>query len=78
MKGQDMSSCTTLEFKLIQLRNSIESYIEMKIKTRKSSSSRLHNVTTPSPLSGAISPPISEPLHHSVTKKCKSASHADS
>ena len=62
-----------LEFKFIQLRNSIESYINMKIKPRKSSSSRSHNVTP-----RAKSPPISEPLHHSVTKMCKAASHADS
>ena len=46
----------------------------MKIKPRKSSSSRSHNVTPPR----AKSPPISETLHHSVTKTCKSASHADS
>ena len=45
----------------------------MKMKPRKSSSSRSHKIT-----SLAKSPPISEPLHHSVTKKCKSASHADS
>ena len=70
---QDLNVCTTLEFKLIQLRNSIESYINMKIKPRKSSSSRSHNVTP-----RAKSPPISEPLHHSVTKMCKAASHADS
>ena len=45
----------------------------MKIKPRKSSSSRSHKITP-----RAKSPPISEPLQHSVTKKCKSASHADS
>ena len=45
----------------------------MKIKPHKSSSSRSHNITP-----RAKSPPISEPLHHSVTKNCKSASHADS
>ena len=44
IKEQDLNVCTTLEFKLIQLRNSIESYINMKIKPRKSSSSRSHNV----------------------------------
>ena len=62
-----------LEFKLIQLRNSIESYINMKIKPHKSSSSRSHNVTPRAKL-----PPVSEPLHHSVTKMCTAASHADS
>ena len=44
----------------------------MKIKPRKSSCSISHNVTP-----RAKSPPIIEPLHHSVTKMCK-ASHADS
>ena len=71
IKEQDLNVGTTLEFKLIQLRSSIESYIDMK--PRKSSSSRSHKITP-----RAKSPPISEPLHHSVTKKCKSASHADS
>ena len=73
IKEQDLNVCTTLELKLIQLRNSVESYINMKIKPHKSSSSRSHNVTP-----RAKSPPISEPLHHSVTKICKAASHADS
>ena len=73
IKEQDLNVCTTLEFKLIQLRNSIESYINMKIKPCKSSSSRSHNVTP-----RAKSPPISEPLHYSVTKMCKAESHADS
>ena len=73
IKEQDLNVGTTLEFKLIQLRNSIESYTDMKMKPRKSSSSRSHKLTP-----RAKSPPISEPLHHSVTKKCKSASHADS
>ena len=72
-KEQDLNVCNTLEFKLIQLRNSTESYINTKIKPRKSSSSRSHNV-----IRRAKSPPISEPLHHSVTKMCKVASHADS
>ena len=45
----------------------------MKIKPRKSCSSRSHNITP-----CTKSPPISEPLHHSDTKNCKSASHADS
>ena len=45
----------------------------MKIKPRKSSSLRSHNVTP-----RAKSPPINEPLHRSVTKKCKATSHADS
>ena len=73
IKEQDLNVGTTLEFKLIQLRNSTESYIDMKMKPRKSSSSRSHKITP-----RAKSPPISEPLHHSVTKKCKSTSHADS
>ena len=45
IKEQDLNVCTTLEFKLVQLQNSLESYINMKIKRRKSSSSRSHNVT---------------------------------
>ena len=45
IKEQDLNFCTTLEFKLIQLRNSKKSYIDIKIKPHKSSSSRLHNVT---------------------------------
>ena len=45
IKEQDLNVCITLEFKLIQLQNSIESYINMKIKPHKSSSSRSHNVT---------------------------------
>ena len=73
IKEQDLNVCTTLEFKLIQLRNSIELYINMKIKPRKSSSSRSHNDTP-----RTKSPPVSQPLHHSVTKMCKAASHADS
>ena len=72
IKDQDLNVCTNLEFKLIQLQNSIESYINMKIKPGKSSSSRSHNLNP-----HAKSPPISEPLHHSVTKICKAASHAD-
>ena len=69
IKEQDLSICTTLEFKLIQLRDSIESYIVKKIKPRKSSTSRSHKITP-----RAKSPPVSELLHHSVTKKCKWAS----
>ena len=72
IKDQDLNVCTNLEFKLIQLQNSIESYINMKIKPGKSSSSRSHNLNP-----HAKSPPVSEPLHHSVTKICKAASHAD-
>ena len=45
----------------------------MKMKPRKPSSSRSHNITP-----SAKSPPISEQLHYSVTKNCKSASDADS
>ena len=73
IQEQDLNICTTVEFKLIQLRNSIESYTDMKIKPHKSSSSRSHNV-----IPHAKSLPIGEPLHHSVTKKCKSTSPADS
>ena len=72
IKDQDLNVCTNLEFKLIQLQNSIESYINMKIKPGKSSSSRSHNLNP-----HAKSRPVSEPLHHSVTKICKAASHAD-
>ena len=72
IKEQDLNVCTNLEFKLIQLRNSKEPYINMKIKPGKSSSSRSHNLNP-----RVKSPPISEPLHHSVTKICKAASHAD-
>ena len=45
----------------------------MKMKPHKSSSSRSHKITP-----RAMSSPISEPINDSVTKKCKSASHADS
>ena len=37
IKKQDSNICNTVEFKLIQLQNFIESYIDMKIKQHKSS-----------------------------------------
>ena len=45
IKEQDLNVGTTLEFKHIKLQNSVESYIDMKMKPRKSSSSRSHKIT---------------------------------
>lgn len=66
IKKQDLILCPATEFKLIQSQNYIESYVDMKMKTSKSSSSKLHNVNP-----RTISPPINELLNHSVIKKYK-------
>ena len=66
IKKQDLILCTATEFKLIQSQNYIESYVDMKMKTSQSSSSKLHYVNP-----RTISPPINELLNHSVIKKYK-------
>ena len=55
------------------MQNSVKLYLEVKIKRRGSRSSKLHNV-----IPRGRSQPIIEPLHHLVTKKCKSVSYSDS
>ena len=67
IKEQDFSICITLEFKLIQLQNSIKPYIDMIIKPRKSRSLR-------SPLHHSIAKKCKSALHADSQKGFNSSS----
>ena len=65
IKQTDLNLCTNSEFKLIQLRNCIESYVETKIKSTKSDSLP----KTPYSAILPVKSSYSEPLHHSFIQK---------
>ena len=65
IKVTDLKICTNSEFKIIQVRNCIKSYIETKVKPAKADSLP----QTPRKASVAAQSCRSDPLHQSINRK---------